>query len=1548
MTARGIVRSVPEAAGPARTFLPSGLLGDGSSSREEKRGAEGLLEYNPHQAPASMESVGLMGLIVCQSLEATFMEADSGEDDCRFQPRSISESFLTVKGAALFLPRGNGSSTPRISHRRNKHAGDLQQHLQAMFMLLRPEDNIRLAVRLESTYQNRTRYMVVVSTNGRQDTEESIVLGMDFSSNDRVLEAGLPPEPCPPDGLASERFLPSFSQRALERLKLDPLEPGAAGREDSGLLHKHKAVAFPPSQPAWLGSSVCTMGLVLPLWSDALIHLDGDGGFSVSTDNRIHIFKPVSVQAMWSALQSLHKACEVARIHNYYPGSLFLTWVSYYESHINSDQSSVNEWNAMQDVQSHRPDSPALFTDVPTERERTERLIKTKLREIMMQKDLENITSKEIRTELEMQMACNLREFKEFIDNEMIVILGQMDSPTQIFEHVFLGSEWNASNLEDLQNRGVRYILNVTREIDNFFPGVFEYHNIRVYDEEATDLLAYWNDTYKFISKAKKNGSKCLVHCKMGVSRSASTVIAYAMKEYGWNLDRAYDHVKKRRTVTKPNPSFMRQLEEYQGILLASKQRHNKLWRSHSDSDLSDHHEPMGKSGMEVSKKEITTSADRISGNKASHCHPLSGSPGLPTSTPKEHLCHSSPGALGNLCNPDKAIQREIAPRDYRTEQLEDELNLNNLNGGPPGCPLDETGFPLDNGSAVADALRRRPSEEALGVPPASFPDLTVEDLEKDALLKPGDGSVHLVPMEELESCLRDASGRPSPSPPPSAPRPEEADFGADRIDFFSALEMFVELSQDSRPRACSHSRAEEQGGGGSSGSSSGSRNSLSKGTVLELSPSDPPSTEDAPRNSSARNSPLASEESSLEEEQLKLSEPDRSGGLTRSHSENAVSVKEIVTEIESIHQGAGQGPVRTDALNNPILAPKRNTVHELPAESVWTWENKLGKTEPNEGGRSVLKENPKEPLKPDPDVAVILQEPTEADEAGELPEDLAESPGNPRPKWCPGSVRRATLEFEERLRQEQEAPHASPIATLPLRKNSRHEPSSPELPAKGRTEDPSHELVRVSTEKEPSRAGSTETGNGPDPLAKKPSSPSGDDSPSVDLTGSADEHRTAMSAENREKIPRPGHRPHLLLPKRIEIIEYTHTVRSPALSGAGGAPEGFEDTLAVAVDENCNATGRSESPSGPPDSRRSSQSIFSLGSPDEEEKATIAGTSAHPGASGSAGRARPSPPPGSDGQLLFRLEGVTQSSSSSDPEPALLGGGYAGNGRFAFEERGGLLRRRSEGTLTHWNREDLDVPETLGGTGAERPPETPAPSSLSRGLLHSSSSDSLRGSSGASSVVKRRAQEFDARIRQAGLTTPSLMKRSASLAKLDCLDLSKEDLSGRQAAAAPGTEPASLESLRTLFAPREPGARGLASLESLRTLFAPGEPGARGPPAPPTLALDPTISSPLLRVPQPTAHLVEQLKLTECIALSRPVERPPAQYARDFNSARQLLEATLTSAQAAGLPRSAAPDGPQWLALLPRYQHSRTRPPRRLRKTNDRKRTTNPLYNTM
>ena len=49
----------------------------------------------------------------------------------------------------------------------------------------------------------------------------------------------------------------------------------------------------------------------------------------------------------------------------------------------------------------------------------------------------------------------------------------------------------------------VEYILNVTKEIDNFFPGIFKYCNVRVYDYEETELVRHWNNTFKFIAEAK-------------------------------------------------------------------------------------------------------------------------------------------------------------------------------------------------------------------------------------------------------------------------------------------------------------------------------------------------------------------------------------------------------------------------------------------------------------------------------------------------------------------------------------------------------------------------------------------------------------------------------------------------------------------------------------------------------------------------------------------------------------------------------------------------------------------------------------------------------------------------------------------------------------------------------------------------------------------------------------------------------------------------------------------------------------------------------------
>lgn len=67
----------------------------------------------------------------------------------------------------------------------------------------------------------------------------------------------------------------------------------------------------------------------------------------------------------------------------------------------------------------------------------------------------------------------------------------------------------------------------------------------------------------------RKSGQAVLVHCKMGVSRSASTVIAYAMKQQHWTLDVALTYVRDRRSIIKPNEGFMKQLQTYSGILSA-------------------------------------------------------------------------------------------------------------------------------------------------------------------------------------------------------------------------------------------------------------------------------------------------------------------------------------------------------------------------------------------------------------------------------------------------------------------------------------------------------------------------------------------------------------------------------------------------------------------------------------------------------------------------------------------------------------------------------------------------------------------------------------------------------------------------------------------------------------------------------------------------------------------------------------------------------------------------------------------------------------------
>ncbi|XP_052272354.1 uncharacterized protein LOC127872888 isoform X3 [Dreissena polymorpha] len=416
----------------------------------------------------------------------------------------FSESYFTVKGAALILPQSDETVYTRRNSR--SHAGDdIQSHLQAMFSLLRPSDTIKVAVKLEGTH---TRYLVVVACCGCHDTEESVLLGIDI----------------------------------LER---------------------------------------ASIGLIMPVWAHTEIELDGDGGFSIKCDKNVHTFKPVSVQAMWSALQSLNKVVRVAKDKLYIPRGLTHTWVGYYEARVCKEAYLIAEWNATADRDiSYRTDKRMLAENAGEED--IYKAIRHELKNIMMTVDLEDVTCIFLRKSIEKVMGRDLKGYKSFIDTQMMEILGQMDAPSRILDYLYLGSEWNASNLEELQHNGVQHILNISREIDNFFPGILYYMNVREWDVDESPLMKYWESTHSFINKARDHGGKTLVHCKMGISRSASTVIAYLMKEKKWSLKEAFDYTKSKRSIVNPNNGFMEQLEMYQGILNANWNR-ERVWERHGN-----------------------------------------------------------------------------------------------------------------------------------------------------------------------------------------------------------------------------------------------------------------------------------------------------------------------------------------------------------------------------------------------------------------------------------------------------------------------------------------------------------------------------------------------------------------------------------------------------------------------------------------------------------------------------------------------------------------------------------------------------------------------------------------------------------------------------------------------------------------------------------------------------------------------------------------------------------------------------------------------------
>jgi dual specificity phosphatase 12 len=92
---------------------------------------------------------------------------------------------------------------------------------------------------------------------------------------------------------------------------------------------------------------------------------------------------------------------------------------------------------------------------------------------------------------------------------------------------------------------------------------------VQVEDHPQENLLQRFEQAYTFIEEALRDNGVVIVHCAMGVSRSATVVCAYLMKKLGLDPKSALEMVQRHRPLCAPNEGFQEQLKVYHRILKA-------------------------------------------------------------------------------------------------------------------------------------------------------------------------------------------------------------------------------------------------------------------------------------------------------------------------------------------------------------------------------------------------------------------------------------------------------------------------------------------------------------------------------------------------------------------------------------------------------------------------------------------------------------------------------------------------------------------------------------------------------------------------------------------------------------------------------------------------------------------------------------------------------------------------------------------------------------------------------------------------------------------
>ncbi|KAK3988176.1 putative dual specificity protein phosphatase [Cladorrhinum sp. PSN332] len=147
--------------------------------------------------------------------------------------------------------------------------------------------------------------------------------------------------------------------------------------------------------------------------------------------------------------------------------------------------------------------------------------------------------------------------------------------PSRVLPYMYLGNLGHANNPDLLRSLGIGQILSVG-ETAMWRDGDLEEWGVdntcvvqNVQDNGIDPLTEEFARCLEFIDRGRRNGTATLVHCRVGVSRSATICIAEVMHRLGLSFPRAYCFVRARRlnVIIQPHLRFAYELLKWEELL---------------------------------------------------------------------------------------------------------------------------------------------------------------------------------------------------------------------------------------------------------------------------------------------------------------------------------------------------------------------------------------------------------------------------------------------------------------------------------------------------------------------------------------------------------------------------------------------------------------------------------------------------------------------------------------------------------------------------------------------------------------------------------------------------------------------------------------------------------------------------------------------------------------------------------------------------------------------------------------------------------------------